>query len=94
MKNYKAEIEKALINENDGYSTYGHSKAYKIRQEQCIKDVMSLIREVVKEAVGEKEERELNPNGRYLQIALDNQAKEARNAFRSKILSNIEKLLK
>lgn len=37
------------------------------------------------------EERELNPNGRDLQIAINNREKESRNALRQSILSEVEK---
>ena len=37
------------------------------------------------------EERELNPNGRDLQIAINNREKESRNALRQSILSEMEK---
>ena len=69
-----------------GNTTFTMSQAYEIHKALASERTRLLSVESMK-----MEERELNPNGRDLQIAINNREKESRNALRQSILSEMEK---
>lgn len=85
MKNYKAEIEKIL---NDVFYSQSEDGAEYLSLEDDANTILSLIREIVQEAIGENDIYKIGSN------VLLEEIEHTRNKFRSEILSNIEEMIK